>query len=82
MNNIDLEEIIKILPKLIKENDIIKGVIISALSGVVATPEDIIALTKEMDKRFEAMDSKMDRNYNNLKSILSNIQSTIGKPFE
>ncbi|MHA1274902.1 MAG: hypothetical protein ACTSQJ_03700 [Promethearchaeota archaeon] len=35
-----------------------------------------------IDKRFEAMDKKIDRNYYDLKSILNNIQSALGKPFE
>jgi len=43
------------LPTLIKENNLIKGAIISALSGVVATKEDIKELIREMDKRFEEM---------------------------
>jgi hypothetical protein len=49
MNGINIDELLEILPKLIRENDRVKGAIISALSGVVATHEDIVQLTKEMD---------------------------------
>ena len=41
MSEIDIDELLKILPKLIRENDTIKGAILSALSGIVATHEDI-----------------------------------------
>ncbi len=56
----DIDEFIKILPQLIRENDTIKGAIISALSGVVATREDIRDLIKEMDRRFEAVDRRFE----------------------
>ena len=57
---IDIDELIRILPKLIRENDTVKGAIISALSGVVATRDDIKELIREMDKRFEAMDKRFE----------------------
>ena len=114
MSKINIDELLEILPKLIREDDRVKGAIISALSGVVATHDDIVALTKSMDKRFESMDKrfesmdkrfesmdkrfesiqqtmdkrfesvekKMDKNYLDLRSILTSIQSAIGKPFE
>ena len=56
MSEIDIDELLKILPKLIRENDTIKGAILSALSGIVATYEDIQELVTQMDKRFEAQD--------------------------
>ena len=56
MSEIDIDELLKILPKLIRENDTIKGAILSALSGIVATHEDIQELITQMDKRFEAQD--------------------------
>ena len=41
MSDINIEQLIKVLPQLVKENDTVKGAIITALSGVVATKEDI-----------------------------------------
>ncbi|MEX2729689.1 MAG: hypothetical protein Q6353_020695, partial [Candidatus Sigynarchaeum springense] len=61
--DIDLQKLIDILPRLIRENDAVKGAIISALSGVVATKDDIKALIAEMDKRFEAMQQQMDKRF-------------------
>ncbi|TXT64195.1 MAG: hypothetical protein BAJALOKI3v1_240009 [Promethearchaeota archaeon] len=60
MSKIDIDELLKILPKLIRENDTVKGAIISALSGVVATHDDIVKLTDSMDKRFEHMDKRFE----------------------
>ncbi|MBD3215267.1 MAG: hypothetical protein GF311_21850 [Candidatus Lokiarchaeota archaeon] len=60
MSKIDIDELLKILPKLIRENDTVKGAIISALSGVVATHDDIVKLTEAMDKRFEQMDKRFE----------------------
>src|SRR6056297_3523195 len=61
MSKIDLEWLKKQLPKLVRESDEIKGAIISALSGVVATHEDIKELTRTMDKRFEKMDKRFEK---------------------
>ena len=63
MNEFDTNYLLKILPKLIKENDTIKGAIISILSGVVATKEDIKDVIREMDKRFEALQLQMDKRF-------------------
>ena len=63
MKNIDIDELLKILPKLIRENDTVKGAIISALSSVVATKDDIREIIREMDKRFEAMQKQMDQRF-------------------
>jgi hypothetical protein len=57
---IDVQKLIEMLPKLIRENDTVKGAIITALSGVVATKDDIKALIAEMDKRFEAVDKRFE----------------------
>ncbi len=38
-----------------------KGTILTALSGIVATREDILNLIREMDKRFETMQPQMDK---------------------
>jgi len=62
-----IKVIMEELPKLVKESDPLKGAIISALSGVMPTKEDIENLGKqmiegfrEMDKRFEAMQKHRD----------------------
>lgn len=47
------EEFLKLLPKLIREDDEVKGAIITALSGVVATKDDIAKIIKHSDRRFE-----------------------------
>ncbi len=57
------EEFLKLLPKLIRENDEVKGAIITALSGVVATKDDIRRVIEEFDKRFEAMQEQMDKRF-------------------
>jgi hypothetical protein len=65
MKEIDIDDLLKILPKLIRENDAVKGAIISALSGVVATHDDIVELNKAMeqrlDKRLEAMEQRLNK---------------------
>jgi hypothetical protein len=53
MSDIDIKKLLKVLPQLIRENDTVKGAIITALSGVVATRDDIRDLIREMDKRFD-----------------------------
>jgi hypothetical protein len=60
MEDINIKWLLEVLPRLIRENDTVKGAIITALSGVVATKEDIKALIAEMDKRFEAMDKRFE----------------------
>ncbi len=55
---IDKDELLKILPRHIREDDAIRGAIIAALCGVIATREDIKDIIREMDKRFEAVDKQ------------------------
>ena len=57
------EEFLKLLPKLIQEDNQVKGAIITALSGVVATKDDIKQIIEEFDKRFEAIQAQMDRRF-------------------
>jgi len=57
---IDKNELLKQLPRLIREDDEIKGAIISALSGVVTTKDDIKSVIELLDKRFEAMDKRFE----------------------
>ncbi|MHA1689986.1 MAG: hypothetical protein ACTSUN_11760 [Promethearchaeota archaeon] len=66
MSKLNIDELLKILPKLIRESDEIKGAIISALSGVVATHEDIVQLNKAMDKRFEALIKQMNERFESM----------------
>ncbi len=54
------EEFLKLLPKLIRKDDEVKGAIISALSGVVATKDDITRIIEHSDRRFEAMDKRFE----------------------
>ena len=56
----DKKELLKLLPKLIREDDEIKGAIITALSGVVATKEDIERIIENSNRRFEAMDKRFE----------------------
>ena len=84
---IDKNELIKLLPKLIREDDEIKGAIITALSGVVATKEDIARLIElsnrrfeAMDKRFEAMDKRfeaMDKRFEDARKHRENIEESM-----
>ena len=60
---IDKNELIKLLPKLIREDDEIKGAIISALSGVVSTKDDIARIIENSNRRFEAMQVQMDKRF-------------------
>ncbi len=57
------EEFLKLLPKLIREDDEVKGAIITALSGVVATKSDIEKVIAHSDKRFEAIQKQMDERF-------------------
>ena len=57
---IDKNELLKLLPKLIREDDEIKGAIITALSGVVATKEDIASLIEHSNRRFEHIDKRFE----------------------
>ncbi|GAG22003.1 unnamed protein product [marine sediment metagenome] len=54
------EEFLKLLPKLIREDDEVKGAILTALSGVVATKEDIAKIIEHSDKRFEVMNKRFE----------------------
>src|SRR5271157_1828106 len=78
---IDVDKLVEILPTLIRENDTIKGAIITALTGVVATHDDIKELIREMDvrfeeenKRFEAIDRRFDANQTEIASMHSDIK--------
>jgi hypothetical protein len=82
MSGIDIEELIKILPQLIRENDAIKGAIISALSGIVATKDDIKDLIAEMDRRFEAMQKQMDSRFEAIQKQMDSRFDAVDRRFE
>ncbi len=75
MSKINIDELLEILPKLIRENDAVRGAIISALSGVVATHDDIVLLNEAMDERFKAIQETMDKRFEAM-------QKTMDKRFE
>ncbi len=81
MNPIDIDELIKILPTLIRENDTVKGAIITALSGVVATKEDIKELIHQMDKRFEAVDKRFEAMQQQMDKRFEAMQQQMDKRF-
>ncbi len=54
------EEFLKLLPKLIMEDNEVKGAIITTLSGIVATKDDIKQVIEHSDKRFEAIDKRFE----------------------
>ena len=79
------EEFLKILPKLIQEDNQVKGAILTALSGIVATQDDIKQVIEEFDKRFEAMDKRfeamrtqMDKRFERVHERLDNIDLGYG----
>jgi hypothetical protein len=89
MGDINIDQLIEILPKLIRENDRVKGAIISALAGVVATKEDIALLIQEMDKRFDAterrfetMQAEIDRRFDATERRFETMQAEMNKRFE
>ena len=90
---IDKNELIKLLPKLIKENDEIRGAVISALSGVISTKDDLKVfsermdkqfeeLIKQMDKRFESMQQQMDKRFESMQQQMDKRFDLVDKRFE
>ncbi len=80
--NIDVDELIKILPQLIRENDAVRGAILSALSGVVATREDIKDMIREMDRRFEMVEKRfemVDKRFNMIHTEIADLPRVIGQ---
>ena len=82
MNEFDTNYLLDILPKLIKENDTIKGAIISILSGIVATKEDIKDVIRAMDKRFEAIQLQMDKRFEAIQLQMDKRFEAMDKRFE
>ncbi|MHA1294388.1 MAG: hypothetical protein ACTSQJ_17220 [Promethearchaeota archaeon] len=76
------EEFLKLLPKLIRDDDEVKGAIITALSGIVATKEDIKELIKEFDKRFETMQKQMNERFEAMDKRFETMQKQMNERFE
>ncbi len=74
----DKNELIKLLPKLIKEDDEIKGAIISALSSVVTTKNDIERLIEHSDRRFEALIKRINNNFEEARKDRLELKVSIG----
>lgn len=55
MNDIDIDQLLKVLPKLIRENDAVKGVVISALAGM-----DDARSKRTSKKGIKAMPAKVE----------------------
>ena len=82
---IDKNELLKLLPKLIREDDEIKGAIITALSGVVATKDDIARIIENSNRRFEAMDKRfeaMDKRFEAMDKRFETLIVQMNKGFE
>ncbi|MHA1696087.1 MAG: hypothetical protein ACTSXT_03480 [Candidatus Helarchaeota archaeon] len=82
MSPIDLDELKRELPRLIKENDAIKGAIITALSGVVATREDIKEIIDIMNKRFEEVNKHFESMQKQMDKRFESMQKQMDKRFE
>ncbi|MHA1698293.1 MAG: hypothetical protein ACTSWN_05585 [Promethearchaeota archaeon] len=82
MPNIGKEELLRILPQLIREDDTIKGAIITALSGVVATREDIRDLIETLDRRFEAAAKEREAMRKQADKRFAAMQEQMDKRFE
>src|SRR5271157_767497 len=83
---VNIDEFLRLLPQLIRENDTVKGAIISALSGVVATHEDVQELIREMDRRFESMQATMDQRFESMQATMDQrfeaVQTQMDQRFE
>ncbi len=82
---LDKNELLKLLPKLIREDDEVKGAVITALSGVVATKDDIKLVIEEFNKRFEGMDKRfegMDKRFERMDKRFEELIKLMNKGFE
>ena len=74
------EDFLKLLPKLIVEDNEVKGAIITALSGVMATKHDIERIIEHSDKRFEKIDKrfeKMDKHFEKMDERIEKLQEIL-----
>ncbi len=72
------EEFLRLLPKLIREDDEVKGAIITALSGIVATKSDIERVIEQSDKRFEMLILQINKEFSEVKNEIKKIQVAVG----
>lgn len=72
------EEFLRLLPKLIREDDEVKGAIITALSGVVSTKSDIERVIEQSDKRFETLILQINKEFSEVKNEIKKIQVAVG----
>ena len=84
-----IKVILEELPQLVRESDLLKGAIISALSGVVATKEDIENLGKQMiagfretDKRLSDFKQEMDKRFAEMREETNKRFEAMDKRFE
>jgi hypothetical protein len=85
MSSFNIDELIEILPKLIRENDRIKGAILTALTGVIATKEDLKELIELSNKKFEAMEKRfeaMDKRFDAMDKRFDSMQMQMDKRFD
>jgi hypothetical protein len=82
---IDRDAFLRILPQLIREDDTIREAIITALSGVMATHEDVQNLTQEMrtsfdasERRFEALQAEMRAGFEASEHTRATINDALG----
>ena len=75
------EEFLKLLPKLIQEDNEVKGAILTVLSGIVATKDDIKLVIEEFDKRFETMQTQMDKRFEAMDKRFEAMQTQMDKRF-
>jgi hypothetical protein len=76
------EEFLKLLPKLIREDDEVKGAIISALSGVVATKNDIERIIENSNKRFEQLIQEITQRFEKADQRFEEMIQQINQRFE
>ena len=78
LTKLDEDQLIEILSRLFKTSDKIKGAILTILSGVVATKEDLHEVKKElkdeMDKRFDDVDNRLNQMDNRLNQMDKKIE--------
>jgi hypothetical protein len=82
---IDKNELLKLLPKLIREDDEVKGAIISALSGVVATKEDIKLLIDNFNQRFKDLEEANNKRFEEINKRFERVDKRferVDKQFE
>ena len=80
--NIDEDQLIELISRLIKTSDKLKGAIFSIVSEIVATKEDIKELTREMDKRFAEMREEINKRFEEIREENNKRFEEINKRFE